>query len=88
MSEQSWRASNGSVFDASGCIAVCDTDNADAATYAKRAVLMAAAPNMLATLKRVREYMDTVLGNPTWQGQNPYHIILAICDAIAKAEAA
>lgn len=85
MSEQSWRASNGSVFDASGCIAVCDTDNADAATYAKRAVLMAAAPEMARALKSVARLLYDQAARDGGDVREAFQIARA---ALSKAEAA
>lgn len=42
-----WEAKGSYVFEGSDCIAICDTDNADTATYERRAKIMAAGPELL-----------------------------------------
>ncbi len=52
-----WEAHDTGVFAGRDCIAVCDTDNATDAVYRANAHMMAAAPELLASLVEVREML-------------------------------
>lgn len=60
-----WVANGAYVFAGSDCIAICDTDNADEATYEAKARLMAAAPALIAALETIAEMGNKTLIAPS-----------------------
>jgi hypothetical protein len=52
-----WEAKGSYVFEGSDCIAICDTDNADTATYERRAKIMAAGPDLSEALVEVMSWI-------------------------------
>lgn len=70
-----WEAKGSYVFEGGDCIAICDTDNASTATYARRAKIMAAAPDLLEALKYARRFLRGI-----------DHDVDYVDAAIAKAE--
>lgn len=57
-----WVANGAYVFAGNDCIAICDTDNADEATYEAKARLIAAAPALIAALEQARLAITYALG--------------------------
>lgn len=67
-----WVANGAYVFAGSDCIAICNTDNADEATYEAKARLMAAAPALIAALEGMLQEWDqlTRYGSPLAKAGN------------------
>lgn len=59
-----WVANGAYVFAGSDCIAICDTDNADEATYEAKARLMAAAPALIAALANAGSLLADLVLTP------------------------
>jgi hypothetical protein len=82
-----WEAKGSYVFEGSDCIGICDTDNASQKVYAERARKMAAAPELLAALKAIRETAEDANHKSRIVRARAAQDIIRWADAaIAKAE--